>query len=744
MLYWTIFVIFSLAHATINSKSSIERVRWLADNNFQSFSDMLSLLGGDLTEENATEILSNDNFEPLFNFFEGNLLRGDEVEQVLHLANKYLATGDRMNEIIDMYFKCVIESQVPPPNLIVYGHLHSTLIEYLAIKQLGINTKENVLQLNGWEVNEEKKRALLFFKALAPFYNLIFIENLLMDDSIFDQIQSLLHSNLKAVHFENCSILNPNKYFQLNRLISFKFSNCYCNNFIEMLGTISRDTLIQLDISNNVFNEQEINNLTILFKEFKQLKSLNVSLHAFIDWEGPMFPGDLLNLPNLKSLKAYRNLDVNSFVKVLSDSTELNYLEHLGISCNFTYKPNLELFSNNLSKFIALKELNLSGYHDDNLLLLLSNIVKLQSLEQFLIFGLSITNLNLLIQQNKQRKIPFKISEWFELKSDLIQDINLFERIYLKERILNFVSIDLLPEKFSATELYLCNGLYWPEPSQSLDLFFLRFTNLKKLIIYLRDSLDMKYLKMLLDNNCIARLELQYSQFFTDFRSLIGIMRNKKLRELKITKNEIGRSIYGYVDNSSYMEFLVELGKTRLFEEVESLECEYLSSQSLVTFLNNTNFKRLYEFKITSIDCDDDISISVVLPSVRKLRIMSRSSDELFVITNLSALLQVFPQIAQLEVIIPFSNSITHLNFPIYENLRLLRIICGQVLDRESFIEKLQKIPFLTELFIKTIFEGDPIQVNHGKHLNFPSLIFSCITISMQELENEFAVLSIK
>ena len=70
MLYWAIFVIFSLAHTTINSKSSIERVRWLADNNFQSFSDMLSLLGGDLTEENATEILSNDNFEPLFNFFE--------------------------------------------------------------------------------------------------------------------------------------------------------------------------------------------------------------------------------------------------------------------------------------------------------------------------------------------------------------------------------------------------------------------------------------------------------------------------------------------------------------------------------------------------------------------------------------------------------------------------------------------------------------------------------------------------
>ena len=43
-----------------------------------------------------------------------------------------------------------------------------------------------------------------------------------------------------------------------------------------MLGTISRDSLIQLDISNNAFAKQEISNLKILFK--KNSNSWNLSM----------------------------------------------------------------------------------------------------------------------------------------------------------------------------------------------------------------------------------------------------------------------------------------------------------------------------------------------------------------------------------------------------------------------------------------------------------------------------------
>ena len=738
MLYWAIFVVFSLAYATNIPKGLIEQVRWLADNNFQSFSNMLILLGGDLTEEEATEILSNDNFEPLFNFFEGNVLNCDEVQHLLFLANKHLVTGDKMNEILDTYFKYVTESKLPFPNLIVYGHVHSALKDYLANRQLGIEMKEDKVELEGWEVNETSKQLTLqLFKSLTFFSTSISIKNLLIDDSIFEQIQSLLHSNLKSLHFENCPILNPNKYFQLNRLISFKFSNCYCNNFIEMLGTISRDTLIKLDISNNAFTQPEIDTLTILFKEFKKLESLNVSSRFPYSLKGPKFPGDLINLVNLKSLKASGNLNINQLSRILSDSIELYNLEYLDISHNSFSDLNCNIFSCNLSKFIALKELNISVLFLNPLSTSIGDILKMQSLKELSIDVTPPSNIQVFVEDNTPRTTPLKITSYVYLKSEFLPKINLFHRISLYGDILNHTSIDLLPKQFETSELSLYDHIFTESPRIVTD-FFSRFKKLKRLEFSQNDSFQLEYLNILLNNNPIEILEIMFNQNCTQFTNLIAIIGNRKFKSLKIERI----TDQFYQSESSYFDkFLPSISQVELWKELEIFDCGSFSLQSVFYLLTNISCKKLVQIKLRNIydDCEIE-NISTCLPSVRIIELSFMSSNVSSILKFLSVSMKLFPFVTELKILIKTRELFTLPDFSSLLNLRYLYIEARLLSIPNEFVNQLKELPFLNKLIIFEITQNKNSQFVFGKHFNFPSLVFSLIVVGNEQLRMTFSM----
>ena len=732
-------ILISVINASVIPKSSIERVKWFADNNFQSFSDMLTLLGDDLSEEEATGILSIDNFEPLFNFFAGKSVNSSEIEQLLYLANKHLATGDRMNEILDTYFKYAIESKVPLPDLAAYGHVHLALYNYLTNRQFGIKTNENEVELDGWEVNEESKQwSLQLFKALAFLSTSVSIKNLPIDDFTFDQIQLVLHSNLKSISFENCQILNPNKYFQLNQLTSFKFSDSYCKNFIEMLRTISRDSLIQLDISNNAFNEQEISNLTILFKEFKQLESLNISFSFPHMWRRSKFTGEIIKLTNLKSLNVSGNLDFESFATELNKSAELINLEELNLSNNGRLLSEAT-FINNLSKFKALKSLDLSHSYLNDCDTLSTTILEMETLEKvtFNRYMLTDGSYNLIVR-NQQRRIPIKLFFSTRLNYEIPHPHNLLQMLNTNDPALKIATAEFHSQNFDTTSLYIdFSGLPQENPT-ALKLFFSRFTKLQNLSVHLMNPIDLVILKILLDNNSIKTFEFAiYFEFDTDnLKELAVIIGNYKFSSFIIK-----RLLFSDEAVEKYKQFLDDLSKAKLWEELEFFSWYQTSFGMVDILLSKAKFKKLHEVSLRKI-YGDEKEFSFVFPTVRKLNFeLDYYSSSSF--CNLPNLAKAFPNVIELRVAFVFNLKIPpYFSFP--KNIRFLDIHCDIVEDYKNLIQALKKLRFLTKLiFIER--ESGPghnsvIQFTNGKHLNFPHLTFVWLKTTSEKLKKQFVV----
>jgi len=287
--------------------------------------------------------------------------------KVLELANQLLGTDDTMAGIIEFYFRNVVERKVPLPNLHFLGHVHTELKSFLRQFQFGIEVNRKRITFDEWKVNEKQKELTFqFFSALAPYCESISIKNFSIDDDTFSHLEQVIHFGVKRLEFENCPLLfNSENYFDFQHLSSlthFKLSGCYHEKFLFMLDTIPKDSLIHLDISNVPFDKEEINKLMKVLLQFKKLKSFSAQFDLIksFDWERPKLTGEILRLPNLKSLNVSGNMDWESFVIELNEVDQLLKLERLNISNNGKLSGDV-IFSKNLSKFPALKTLNLSG-----------------------------------------------------------------------------------------------------------------------------------------------------------------------------------------------------------------------------------------------------------------------------------------------------------------------------------------------------------------------------------------------
>ena len=366
--YMTWFLLASLIHSLSVPLNSVDKIKWLAENNFQAFNEMFDRLGEDLTEEEATKILSIDNFEPIFDFLLTNskTLDCNQVNQLLYLANKYLASGDTMTQILDLYLSNVSKSKATLPDLSIYGQIHAELKEYLGKGRFGLKATTNEIELNGENIKREYKRISiwLFFSTILSFDS-ISIKNLTIDNNLFDQIQSSFHPKIQSLQFENCTLsLNPKtKHFNFENLPSLtklKFSNCSSKNIIKMLSTISTNSLIDLNISNNTLSKNQINNLITLLKDFENLKSLDLSCRRRYYWFRTKVPGTILQLNQLKSLNVSGNLDLNSFNNYLSKLEVAPEFEYLDLSHN-SARVNLDELRENINKFRPNTNLNLTN-----------------------------------------------------------------------------------------------------------------------------------------------------------------------------------------------------------------------------------------------------------------------------------------------------------------------------------------------------------------------------------------------
>ena len=426
---------------------------------------------------------------------------------------------------------------------------------------------------------------------------------------------------------------------------------------------------------------------------------------------------------------------LNSFVTQLTSSEEFVNLEQLNIS-NSVGMVDEESFFSNFHKFTALKTLNISGIKFKDLPALFSAIFKLQTLEELAIDCYFTTvYVTQLIEGNQSRKFPLKInnSTWFS--PVLFSQIGVFERFYLSDNILDNSSLDSLSEQFDNTELIVDFCSFSFKPTSILNCFFSKFKNIKRLNVQLGNSVNFEFLKSLFDNNPVEELKIWFTTSFYQFKEIIAVIRNCKLKTLKMEKFGTGTP---QVEDVYFKELLGGLTDASLWDELETFGCKYFPIQSVFILLKNRKIKKLREIKLKSIYGDDKrITESTVLPTVRKVKIDFDASTDTFKACNLDELLKMFPQVTEL-IISDKNPASTLLNVSSLKNLRSLDICCIKLQIPKDFIQ-LKTLPLLTKLMLIEKFTSSS-QFTQGKHLNFPSLAFVGLKTKDQKLKGQFVL----
>lgn len=221
-----------------------------------------------------------------------------------------------------------------------------------------------------------------------------------------------------------------------------------------------------------------------------------------------------------------------------------------------------------------------------------------------------------LIEEIKKRSSPLQISNYRTYHSKLLPVINSFQTVILKKYILDNIPIDRLPLQIEVEELIICPGIMSIESCHSRDIFFSRFEKITSLKINIQDSFNRKYLKMLLDNNPIEKFQINFESNCFQLRELVEIIRNRKFKEFGI--DIITRRGYS-IDMNRFDEFLVDLSIGDLWRELEIFSCLYFPLQSIFDLFSKAHFEKLHTIEICTFRVDSVVSISAVLPSVRKV-----------------------------------------------------------------------------------------------------------------------------
>ena len=131
------------------------------------------------------------------------------------------------------------------------------------------------------------------------------------------------------------------------------------------------------------------------------------------------------------------------------------------------------------------------------------------------------------------------------------------------------------PDQFNVTQLQVFLGNYDENISEIIS-FFSSFKQLTLLTVKLSNSAWLNYLEILLKNNPIEELEISFFLDFTKFTELLLIIENYKVKILKLEKD--------YGNNIRLEQFLIDLSKTNILREVESIHF-YAISPSLINLV---------------------------------------------------------------------------------------------------------------------------------------------------------------
>ena len=740
-----ILLLLRLVHSTEDQKNLDEIVNWFDENGFEPFKVMCILPNNeDDAIKYKVEIEElRENYCFLRRCLESKeeKFSAEEVVKLVKLADYYMAIDDKMTRVIEVFLEAVRESSEPLPNLKINPHFHEALQLYLEERiHFGIQLSYFEVKLNGWETSLDNKRfAQKLLRNLAPCYGKIKIENLMIDEENFTQVQELLSGHLSAVSFENCSFLQEDsKYLSfrnLPHLMKLQFSDSYFPNFIQMLKTVPKERLIELDISNNPFKREEIIELIPILSTMNQLLVLDLSFNFPFKWIRPKFTGNILKLSNPTSLNLSGNLNMCFFLNKLSKLEKNLSYEYLNLSNNgigLCPKFNDEIFFSQLSKIPFLKKLDLSGMYFDKWITHPINIAALNPIEElsydaykgFVKFEEFSTDFS-------SKNIPMKITatcEWFRVTS--IFEICLNKRIELMDIQIESTVIKQLPVEFDVIDLSFVSVKFSKETPQDSFEFLGRFKKLRNLRICLYDTTNFDHLVILLNSSRVDEIELFFKNDFTQFYNLLSLLSKHTIKIFKM-KNE-------YTAKQNFDSYLQKLVLASFWSEMKVFECVFDNSQTAAFILQHAKLSKLHTISIKyCIACDKNITIT--LPSVRNVflyyQLPSSSSPAP---KNYFSLISAFPAVTKLELdsygnlIVPFDR------ISALTNLRALKIHFKGIKNYDSFLQ-LASLPHLTQIIICEKVRNEEQTVVFGRHRNFPSLAFSWLRTDNEQMKELFA-----
>ena len=769
-----ISLFFRLVHPTEDQENLIEIVKWLDQNGFEPFKVMSILHEGDDLSKYKVEMNElRDNYHLLRRCLERKeeKFSAGEAVKLVQLADYYMATDSRMTRVIEAFLNAVRVSTEPLPNLKINPQFHKALQLYLGeIMYFGIQLNYFEVKLDSCEASLDNKQfALKLLMNLAPSHSEIRIKNLIIDEDNFAQVQKLLLDNLLAVSFENCSFLQSNsKYLDfknLRHLTKFQFSGSYCPNFIQMLKTVPSESLVELDISDNPFKKEEIIELISIFKNMRRLATLNVSFNFLFKWRRAKFTGNIFKLTHLTSLNLSGNLDISSFSKVLSNMKKRSKLRYLDISNNDDddrFRSEWKTIFLNLSKFSSLERLNLSGItvHDDRFFL--SKFYNLKRIKEFTFdaednFSL-VASIPMKIKSNNLQLKLNSEKDWFYPES--IFDTLCYKKINLKHETLSSIlfywdllyysrtdNSDFLYFKTVSDVIHLSIELskfspeFFNESGVALDRielvssilsdFFSKLNQLECLRLDLYGLVSFEYLKLLLEQNLIKTLVMHISANFVQFYQLFEVIDNCFFQSVSISAN-------------FPLEFSIESwSSAKMWQQMETFEWQVPSIGHAIFILENANFLKLRSVSITVLCENQEISSSIILPTVMELEItvLQRQIGAIRYESYLPALIRMFPNISSLTIKYS-AEPVSPFDISSLKNLHFLQIECSELERSESFLENIRLLPSLTHIAIneRRCLCEPPTQTLFGRHLKFKSLIFSKIQSANNQMKREFVL----
>ena len=474
--------------------SATGKLKWLTTPKFgfKPFQDICTYFGTEVSESDFETIISKQDFDLLYACLEKKKrdFTPKELSRLFHLSDFCMASPTVVNRILYLYRQ---SSDTLEFLRLQYPFFSPKAMEYFKNKTNSIiKIIENEIVIDCIGKNEFSDYELL--SELLPAFDSLVIKNLSIDLDTLVKLQAILTSNLKCIKFENCPMLftyDSNEQFHfhhLTQLTHFQFSGCYCKKFLSVMDALPLHQLVHLDISNNIFSENEIKKIMDTLKHMDRLESLIASSNSDSDWRLPTFTGEVLHLSNLKALDLSGNLDVKSFSDELSKSTGNSKLKYLNISRNFN-NLNKEIFGN-LSKFSALIVLSLPSIETDKELeLLIENVKKLEFIEEIIFEEISDSYLRRLMDELKDKKLVFKSSTnsdyWFNPTT--IDQLIRTDRIYLYDSNSRDIAAMQHSDQFDTTSLYVGKINFTVDNSKFLFDFFSKFESLEHLKIEVVD-----------------------------------------------------------------------------------------------------------------------------------------------------------------------------------------------------------------------------------------------------------------